>query len=98
MGKVHGVRFDLWVTGRLEPHLVLFEKEERPTEEEIAACVRERAKAEQGTLFGSESEEPEVRVEYRPEVANDQELWGRDPGFGAICQEVSVASDERNDD
>lgn len=99
MKKVHGVRFDLWVEGRLEPQLVLFEKEEPPSEQEIVACVRDRAKAIQGGLFGSESEESEVRVEYRPGVANDQECWGRDPGFGVLCQEVEyAASDEQEEE
>lgn len=78
----------------MEPQLVLFEKEEPPTEQEIAACIRDRAKAMEGTLFGSQSAEAEVPVEYRPEVAHDQELWGCDPGFGALCQEVKFGSQE----
>lgn len=97
MTKTFGVRFDLWVSGRLEPQLILFEQEEPPTETEIVGCVRDRAKAMQGKLFGSESEELEVQVEYRSGMANDQELWGRDPGFGALCQEVKYETREDND-
>ena len=38
-------------------------------------------------------------MEYRPGVANDQELWGRDPGFGVVCQEVEyAASDEQEEE
>lgn len=97
MSKTYGVRFDLWVAGRLEPQLILFEEEDRPTETEIVGCVRDRAKSMGGTLFGSESKEPELQVEYRSGVANDQELWGRDPGFGALCQEVKYETREDND-
>ncbi|MFQ5988725.1 MAG: hypothetical protein ACE5K9_02305 [Candidatus Methylomirabilales bacterium] len=98
MGKMYGVRFDLWVAGRLEPQLILFEKEDPPTEREIISCVWDRAKLMEGELFGSESAEPEVQVEYRSGVANDQELWGRDPGFGAFCQEVKVEMREEDDE
>ncbi|MFQ5803682.1 MAG: hypothetical protein ACE5JQ_12365 [Candidatus Methylomirabilales bacterium] len=98
MGKTYGVRFDLWVTGRLEPQLILFAQEDRPTETEIAGCVQDRAKITEGKLFGSESGGPELQVEYRSEVANDQELWGRDPGFGAVCQEVKYETREDNDE
>jgi len=37
VGKMYGVRFDLWLmSGRLEPQMVLFEKKEPPTKDEIA--------------------------------------------------------------
>ncbi|MFQ5881554.1 MAG: hypothetical protein ACE5I9_03630 [Candidatus Methylomirabilales bacterium] len=94
MGKTYGIRFDLWVEGRLGPQLVLFEKDEPPIAEEIAACVRDRAKTMQGKLFGSESEAAEIPVEYRPGVANDQEFLGSDPGFGVLCQEVKLTPHE----
>ncbi|MFQ5656742.1 MAG: hypothetical protein ACE5G5_04320 [Candidatus Methylomirabilales bacterium] len=98
MTKTYGVRFDLWTGGSLEPHLVLFEKEEPPAEQEIVACVRDRAKEKEATLFGSESAEAEIKVEYRSGVADDQELWGGDPGFGVICQEVKVVPQESGDE
>jgi hypothetical protein len=91
MGKMYGVRFDLWVAGKLEPQLVLFEGEDPPAEQVIAGCVRDRVKGAGGPLFGRDAENPDVPVVYRSGVASDQELWGRDPGFGALCQEVRVA-------
>ncbi|MFQ5532698.1 MAG: hypothetical protein ACE5EP_02480 [Candidatus Methylomirabilales bacterium] len=94
MGKTYGVRFDLWTGGALEPRMVIFEKEEPPTEQEIAECVKEKAKEKEAALFGSESAEAEIRVEYRSGVADDQELWGCDPGFGVICQEVELPPQE----
>lgn len=94
MGKTYGVRFDLWTGGALEPQMVIFEKEEPPTEQEIVAYVRDRAKEKVATLFGSESAEAEISVGYRSGGADDQELWGCDTGFGVICQEVKLAPQE----
>ncbi|MFQ5839839.1 MAG: hypothetical protein ACE5HK_03855 [Candidatus Methylomirabilales bacterium] len=94
MGKRYGVRFDLWVSGRLDPQLVVMDKEEQPTREEIAACIKEKSEALQGKLFGSESDQAEVEIEYRSGVVSDQELLGRDPGFGVLCQEIKPTAGE----